>query len=68
MFVGCQETLKQLSGKFESPHYPTNYPSTVDCTWELAQDRVFDQLFILFWVFDLEEGLHGFCKYENILY
>ncbi|XP_072431603.1 uncharacterized protein [Chiloscyllium punctatum] len=60
----CGGVMRQIEGRFQTPHYPQSYPRDMDCTWEIEAPlgyliRLdFTSLFI-------EE--HRTCKYDYVV-
>lgn len=60
----CDETLTSSSGIFTSPCYPSDYPSSLTCTWTLQAPAGF-VLQLTFMDFELEEA-QG-CIYDSVV-
>lgn len=39
--TSCGGVISSLSGSFSSPRYPDNYPTDVQCVWEIHVDKRF---------------------------
>lgn len=37
----CGGVISGLSGSFSSPQYPENYPTDIQCVWEIHVDKTF---------------------------
>lgn len=37
----CGEVISGLSGSFSTPQYPENYPTDIQCVWEIHVDKKF---------------------------
>ena len=37
----CGGVISSLSGSFSSPLYPENYPTDIQCVWEIHVDKKF---------------------------
>lgn len=36
--LGCGRVLKNPEGHFTSPNYPSNYPNSIQCQWEIQAE------------------------------
>ncbi|XP_078474486.1 adhesion G-protein coupled receptor G6-like isoform X2 [Lampetra planeri] len=60
---GCRNVLRAPSGGFTSPGYPSAYPASARCRWELRAPRGF-VVQLTFSDFELES--QGGCLYDNM--
>ncbi|XP_027695616.1 deleted in malignant brain tumors 1 protein-like [Vombatus ursinus] len=59
----CGGVISSLSGSFSSPRYPENYPTDIQCVWEIHVDRKFHIELV---IPDLKlEDIYG-CPYDFI--
>ncbi|XP_006507369.2 deleted in malignant brain tumors 1 protein isoform X8 [Mus musculus] len=58
----CGGLLTQPSGQFSSPHYPSNYPNNVRCSWEILVPSM-NRVTVAFTDVQLEGG----CSFDYIL-
>lgn len=65
--VQCRQMLlKKPSGYIQSPEYPMNYPSRIQCDWHIAAERGY-RVNIQFEDFHIEDHYDSLCPYDKLL-
>ncbi|XP_076980579.1 scavenger receptor cysteine-rich domain-containing protein DMBT1-like [Tamandua tetradactyla] len=59
----CGGVISSLSGSFSSPRYPENYPTDIQCVWEIHVDKKF-RLELMIPSLKLEDILG--CPYDSV--
>nr|KAF6456920.1 hypothetical protein HJG63_011553 [Rousettus aegyptiacus] len=61
--TSCGGVISSLSGSFSSPRYPDNYPTDVQCVWEIHVDKRF-RIKLMILSLKLEDILG--CPYDSV--
>ena len=64
--VHCRYNFTHLSGQFESPNFPHNYPDSIECYYYLIQVPFDFTITLAFSHFDLEPKYRGACRFDFI--
>nr|XP_023417283.1 deleted in malignant brain tumors 1 protein [Cavia porcellus] len=59
----CGGVISSLSGSFSSPQYPENYPTDIQCIWEIHVDKKF-RIELTIPILKLEDVLG--CPYDSL--
>ncbi|XP_023564687.1 deleted in malignant brain tumors 1 protein-like isoform X4 [Octodon degus] len=59
----CGGVISSLSGSFSSPQYPENYPTDIQCIWEIHVDKTF-RIELMIPSLKLEDVLG--CPYDSV--